>query len=91
MRCITFILFLSCTVRDQWAVDAGHSKYADMQTSYAYGWLKESPLGKVDGLGPIIEMAKSRPALLDGTHAGDYGFDPMGYANTEEVRNILIY
>jgi len=41
--------------------------------------LADSPLK------PLIEKCKARPALLDGTHAGDYGFDPMNYASSEEL------
>ena len=53
-----------------------------------YGWLSRqmeaSPV-PVDFLQPYVDMTKKRPKMLDGTHAGDYGFDPMSYANTDEL------
>lgn len=77
--------------RELWAKDAGYGKFADQETSFAYlklvALMEESSALKplLGALKPYIEMTRERPALLDGTHAGDYGFDPMNYANTEEL------
>ena len=46
--------------------------------------MEASPV-PVDFLQPYVDMTKKRPKMLDGTHAGDYGFDPMSYANTDEL------
>lgn len=75
--------------REKWATDAGYGRFADQENSEAYYLLKENPshkfLQNLDFLAPYIEKTKARPALLDGTHAGDIGFDPMNYASTEEL------
>lgn len=47
------------------------------------GQLAEYPA--LAALEPQVEKCKTRPAMLDGTHAGDYGFDPLGYATTDEL------
>jgi len=75
--------------RSKWA-NAGYSKHAGSAESEVYHLLLNSPLveeGKVStsALLPLVEMTRERPAMLDGTHAGDIGFDPMGYASTDEL------
>lgn len=71
--------------RDAWDKDAGYSRYAGDEESQVYGILKASPLGTVDALAPFLEKTKARPRMLDGTHAGDCGFDPLGYAKDDEL------
>mmetsp|Transcript_59995 Transcript_59995/g.82130 ORF Transcript_59995/g.82130 Transcript_59995/m.82130 type:complete len:330 (-) Transcript_59995:302-1291(-) len=70
-----------------WAQDAGYKKYADFPEAVAYNALTSLPpvISKNGFVESLIEKTKARPALLDGTHAGDYGFDPMNYANNEEL------
>lgn len=72
----------------EWAEIGAFQKYKNLEQSIAYGWLsrqmEESPV-PVDFLQPYVDMTKKRPKMLDGTHAGDYGFDPMSYANTDEL------
>ena len=39
----------------------------------------------MDALAPLIETTKARPKMLDGTHAGDCGFDPAGFCKDDEL------
>ena len=64
--------FVSCQ-------DANYGRYNGLEESEAYSIIKNSPLGQVDLLRPLIERTRARPEGLDGTYAGDYGFDPLGY------------
>ena len=71
--------------RAKWDKDLNCGKYANDEVSVAYKYLTtQTPLGD-SPLAPLIEKCKARPTLLDGTHAGDYGFDPMNYASSEEL------
>lgn len=72
--------------KEAWATDAGYGRYAGLEESEVYHLLKENPaVQALDFLAPFVEKTKTRPALLDGTHAGDCGFDPLNYASTEEL------
>jgi len=76
--------------REAWATSAGYGRYADAAESEVYPILMGSPLAKIDALVPFIEKTKARPPLLDGTQAGDCGFDPMGYCKTEELQYFYL-
>lgn len=71
--------------RELWDKDANYGRYNGLEESEAYSIIKNSPLGQVDLLRPLIERTRARPEGLDGTYAGDYGFDPLGYASSEEL------
>lgn len=47
--------------------------------------MQNSKLGEIDALAPLIETTKARPKILDGTHAGDCGFDPAGFCKDDEL------
>eukprot|EP00621_Florenciella_sp_RCC1693_P001135 CAMPEP_0182522480 /NCGR_PEP_ID=MMETSP1323-20130603/329_1 /TAXON_ID=236787 /ORGANISM="Florenciella parvula, Strain RCC1693" /LENGTH=355 /DNA_ID=CAMNT_0024730613 /DNA_START=36 /DNA_END=1103 /DNA_ORIENTATION=- len=71
----------------QWAEVGAFQKYKNLEDSIAYGWMKQrlAEFPALAALEPQVEKCKTRPAMLDGTHAGDYGFDPLGYATTDEL------
>ena len=71
--------------REKWDKALNAGKLANDEVSIAYRYLTEQTPVMDTPLAALVEKIKSRPKLLDGTHAGDYGFDPMNYASSEEL------
>lgn len=71
--------------RGEWPTDAGFGKHAGMpQAAFSMALPPkvsiELPIGEEPQSLEFDIPSFSRPQLLDGTHAGDFGFDPLGLA-----------
>lgn len=76
--------------RELWDKNGGYGRYSDQADSEVYAIFQDSPLGAVSALAPLLEKTKARPRMLDGTHAGDSGFDPLGYCSSEELQYFYL-
>lgn len=73
--------------RDEWAADAGYGRYAGTrQAEFSRRLPREINLPT----GTITIPEFERPRILDGTHAGDYGFDVLGFAKDEATLRTML-